>query len=216
MTKIFVNEKAGFVSTELLTPVGLRGWMVLSHGAGAGMHHTFMKRLAESLSESGIGTLRFNFPYIEKGKKIPDHSSTAIQTVAAVTRWAKENLSNAPLILGGKSFGGRMASHFLAQEKPEYVAGMVFFGFPLHPDGKPGVERAAHLPMVNVPMLFLQGTRDSLAQLDLVQSVCKPLTGATLSLLEGADHGFRAGRATLESELAQRTASWFNALRAQG
>ena len=168
--------------------------MTLAHGAGANMHHSFMESLANALAETGIATLRFNFPFTEQNKKRPDTPAVAQQTIAAAIDKALELFPSLPLFVGGKSFGGRMSSQYLSINHRNDVSGLVFYGFPLHPAGKPSIDRAAHLKAVKVPMLFLQGTKDTLATWDLIEAVCKSLKKATLVKLEGADHSFKAGK----------------------
>src|SRR5688572_27368778 len=153
------------VSGLLDAPADARACYVLAHGAGAGMHHTFMAGIASGLAQRRIATLRFQFPYMEQGSKRPDSPKVAHAAVRAAVQEAAKRLPNLPLFAGGKSFGGRMTSQAQAAEPLAGVRGLVFVGFPLHPAGKPSVERAEHLGQVQVPMLFLQGTRDTLADL---------------------------------------------------
>lgn len=164
--------------------------MALAHGAGAGMTHSFMGNLAEALKRAGVSTLRFQFPYMEDGRKRPDRPPLAIQTVAAAARAAHEIAGGLPVFLGGKSFGGRMATTALADGLAPDARGVVLFGFPLHPSGEPATKRGDHLARVAVPMLFLQGTRDDLAELPLMRDVTNKLPLARLHVVEGADHGF--------------------------
>jgi uncharacterized protein len=203
-----VSDSIGAVSAEIMEPDNMKFMLVLAHGAGAGMNHRFMIALAKALYEYGIGTARYNFPYMEKGKKSPDVPAVAEKTVAVVIEKIHERYPDAPLLAGGKSFGGRMTSQYLSKQSPPYVKGLVFFGFPLHAAGKPSVDRATHLKNITLPMLFLQGTRDALAQLDLIEEVCNALPSATLQKLEGADHSFMAGKKDFIAELAQHTNSW--------
>ncbi len=187
------------VSALLQLPPDAQACCVLAHGAGAGMSHPFMGQVARGLAQRGIGTLRYQFPYMERGAKRPDAPALAQATVRAAVAEAARHLPQLPLLAGGKSFGGRMTSQAQAAAPLSGVRGLVFFGFPLHPAGKPGVERAAHLAQVACPMLFLQGTRDELADAPLLQSVVDGLgERATLEVLDGADHSFhvlaRSGR----------------------
>jgi len=172
---------------------------VFAHGAGAGMHHSFMADLSQALAAQSVATLRYQFPYMERGSRRTDSPAVAQATVRAAVAAALGRLPKAPLFAGGKSFGGRMTSQAQAAEAMPGVRGLVFVGFPLHPAGKPGIERAAHLAQVGVPMLFLQGTRDELADLALLQGVVQGLgSKATLHLEDDADHAFhvraRSGR----------------------
>lgn len=192
-----------------------RACYVFAHGAGAGMAHPFMAAVAAGLAERGIATLRYQFPYMERGSKRPDTAKIAQAAVRAAVAVAAQRGSGLPLFAGGKSFGGRMTSQAQAGEKLPGVQGLVFFGFPLHPAGKPSDERAQHLLDVQVPMLFLQGTRDDLASLDLLQPVVKKLGArATLALFDEADHAFhvpaRTGRkdAEVRNELLDTMAGW--------
>ena len=188
---------------------------VFAHGAGAGMLHAFMAAVAQGLADRGIATLRFQFPFMEQGSRRPDPPAVAQAAVRAAVDEAARRLPGVPLFAGGKSFGGRMTSQAQAAAALPSVRGLVFVGFPLHPAGKPSTARAAHLAQVDVPMLFLQGTRDALADLALVQAQASLLgSRATLKVLDGADHAFhvlvRSGRtdAQVREELLDATAAW--------
>jgi uncharacterized protein len=203
------------VSALLQVPRGAEALLVLAHGAGAGMAHPFMAAMAGGLAERAIATLRYQFPYMERGSKRPDPPQLAQATVRAAVAAAAQAQGQLPLFAGGKSFGGRMSSQAQAKEPLVGVRGLVFVGFPLHPAGKPSQERAKHLADVKVPMLFLQGTRDALAELTLLQPVCKSLgKRATLKLFAEADHSFhvpaKSGRKDAEvfAELLDVTAAW--------
>lgn len=182
--------------------------MTLAHGAGAGMNHTFMVTLAESLSETGIATLRFNFPFAEGKKGRPDSPAVAHQTIEAAILHAHETFPKLPIFVSGKSFGGRMSSQYLSEHTHDFVKGIIFYGFPLHPAGKPSTERAEHLKKIKIPMLFLQGTRDALATFDLIQPLCASLRKATLVKIEGADHSFKAGKINTMEILTRATGAW--------
>ncbi len=185
--------KSASVSALLTRPAVARACFVFAHGAGAGMTHAFMEAVAAGLANRHIATLRYQFPYMEKGSKRPDPPALAQATVRAAVEQAARACPDLPLIAGGKSFGGRMTSQAQAKSALAGVAGLAFFGFPLHPAGKPSLDRAAHLADVHTPMLFLQGTRDKLAELDLLRRVVDGLgSRATLHLAEGADHSFHA------------------------
>src|SRR3954466_14107012 len=162
-------ENGGSVSALLLRPENARGCFVFAHGAGAGMSHPFMETVATGLCERGIATLRYQFPYMEKGSKRPDPPAAAHAAVRAAVEEAARRCPGLPLIAGGKSFGGRMTSQAQALAPLPDVRGLVFLGFPLHPAGKPSAERATHLADVQIPMLFLQGTRDELGALHLLE-----------------------------------------------
>jgi len=203
------------VSALWLQPPRSRAVYVFAHGAGAGMHHSFMAELWLALFDQAVATLRYQFPYMEKGSKRPDTAAAAHAAVRAAVAAARKRLPDAPLLAGGKSFGGRMTSQAQAAEAPPGVRGLVFVGFPPHPAGKPGIERAAHLAEVKVPMLFLQGTRDELAELELLKDVVQGLGDkATLHLEDDADHAFhvraRSGRNDRQVvlALAAAVAAW--------
>src|SRR4051812_48074057 len=179
------------MQTVLLHPPGAKAGYVFAHGAGAGMGHAFMEAIAIGLAERRIATLRFQFPFMEQGSKRPDPPAVAQAAVRAAVEEAAGKLPGLPLFAGGKSFGGRMTSQAQAAKPLAGVRGLVFVGFPLHPAGKPATERAKHLAQVELPMLFLQGTRDELADLELMRGVVTPLgQRATLHVVEGADHAF--------------------------
>ena len=197
-----ISESIGTVSAIIRHPKKMNAMMVLAHGAGAGMHHSFMESLAENLEAVSIGSLRFNFPFTENTKRRPDPPAVAEKTVAMVLQQANKRFPDMPIFAAGKSFGGRMSSHYLSKESPAFVKGIVFYGFPLHAPGQPGMTRAAHLENVRVPMLFLQGTRDTLADLTLIQQVCDNLPLAQLVKFENADHSFKSGKKVFVPELA--------------
>ncbi|MDR7333209.1 alpha/beta fold hydrolase [Roseateles asaccharophilus] len=209
-------DDATTVSALWLQPPQPRACYVFAHGAGAGMAHSFMEALAQALLAHDVATLRYQFPYMERGSKRPDSPAVAQAAVRAAVAAARERLPDTPLFAGGKSFGGRMTSQAQAARAMPGVRGLVFVGFPLHPAGKPGVERAAHLADVKVPMLFLQGTRDELAELTLLQGVVQGLQErATLHIEDDADHAFhvrvRSGRndEQVVQSLAAAIAAWF-------
>jgi len=207
------------VSALLVRPPTARWLLVLGHGAGAGMAHPFLEKLAKELAEAGVATLRYQFPYIEERRRVPDKPEVLMASVAAAVERAAETTPELPLLAGGKSMGGRMTSQAAAQGFLGPVKGLVFFGFPLHPPNRPGTKRAEHLAKVNVPMLFLQGTRDTLADLALLRPVCEQLgSHATLHIIQEGDHSFhvlkKAGKTDAEvmKELAETTASWADRL----
>jgi predicted alpha/beta-hydrolase family hydrolase len=203
------------VSGLAQSPQRARCCYVLAHGAGAGMTHPFMATVAAGLAERGIATLRYQFPYMERGGKRPDPPKLAHATVRAAVAAAAGRWPKLPLMAGGKSFGGRMTSQAQAAAPLPGVRGLVFFGFPLHPPKQPSHERGKHLFDVQIPMLFLQGTRDALAALDLLEPLCRELgERATLRLFEHADHSFhvpaRSGRtdAQIMSKMLDAFADW--------
>ena len=205
----------GVISGLLEVPPAKAACYVFAHGAGAGMNHAFMNAVARGLAERGIATLRFQFPYMEQGSKRPDPPAVAQAAIRAAVHAAAARLPGVPLFAGGKSYGGRMTSQAQVAEPLPEVRGLVFVGFPLHPAGKPSVERAEHLVQVRLPMLFLQGTRDSLADLELIRQTTTTLGArATLHVVEGADHSFhvlvRSGRTDEQvlQELLDVMARW--------
>ncbi len=206
---------AGEVSALLLAPARPRALYVLAHGAGAGMRHPFMGAIAHGLADRAIATLRYQFPYSEAGARRPDPEPLLLATVRAAVAAGREVAGGAPLLAGGKSMGGRMTSRAAAAASLEGVRGLVFLGFPLHPAGQPGVSRAEHLARVGLPLLFLQGTRDALADLTLLTPIVERLgERAVLRVIEQADHGFhvlkRSGRTDEQvlDELAGAVAEW--------
>jgi len=211
----FGVEGSGEVSALLLRPEKARRLLVLAHGAGAGMKRPFLEKLSGELAGVGVATLRYQFPYMEQRRRIPDSPAVLTATVAAAVRAASEAAPDLPLFAGGKSMGGRMTSHAAAQSLLDGVRGLVFYGFPLHPPNRPGTNRADHLPKVNVPMLFLQGTRDTFADLKLLRPICEKLEPrATLHVIDNADHSFHmpksSGRSDAEvlKELVETTVGW--------
>ncbi|MEW6251696.1 MAG: alpha/beta family hydrolase [Planctomycetota bacterium] len=207
------------VSGLLQAPPERRACCVLAHGAGAGMTHPFMAAAASGLAQRRIATLRYQFPYMERGARRPDAPEAARRTVRAAVAEASRLLPGLALFAGGKSYGGRMTSQAQAEAPLAGVRGLVFLGFPLHPPGRPSNERGRHLHQVQVPMLFLQGTRDEFAGLELLRPLVAELGGrATLRLFEDADHSFhvpaRAGRkdADLQDALLDAAAEWIDAV----
>lgn len=203
-----ISKSLGFTSAELLSGERTDAIMTLAHGAGAGMDHVFMTSLAEELSARNITTLRFNFLYTEQKKRRPDVPAVAHKAVEAAILKAHELYPATPLFLAGKSFGGRMSSQYLSEHSLDFVNGIIFVGFPLHPAGKPSMNRAEHLTKITKPMLFLQGTRDALAEWPLIKQVTTDLPLATLDAFEGADHAFKAGRQNLIPVIAEHIQQW--------
>lgn len=208
-------ENAGEVSAILQRPEEARYMLVLAHGAGAGMTHPFMTALAEALARVAIATLRYQFPYMQQRRRVPDSPAALTATVAAAVQAAAKAAPGLPLLAGGKSMGGRMTSTAAAQGQIDEVRGIVFFSFPLHPPKRPGTKRADHLKKVSVPMLFLQGTRDDLADLELLRPICTELGArATLHVIDGADHSFHVLKKSGKNDaevlrgLAETTVTW--------
>ena len=215
-------ERAGCeVSALLLRPAGARACFAFAHGAGVGIRHPFMEALSQGLAAHRVATFRYQFPYMEQGSRRPDPQPVLLATVRAAAAAARAEVQELPLVAGGKSMGGRMTTLAASEAPLEGVRGIVLVGFPLHGVGMPpGTERAQHLASVAAPMLFLQGTRDRLADLELMRGVCAGLGArATLHVVDGADHGFhvpkRTGRGDAEvvEELARVTADWVAALK---
>lgn len=209
------SEAAGEVSALLLRPPRARWLYVLGHGAGAGMRHPFMERITAELAARGVATLRYQFPYMEAGRRRPDHQPQLLATVRSAVAEAERLAGGLPLFAGGKSMGGRMTSLAEAREPLAGVVGLIFLGFPLHPAAKPDIDRSEHLAAVRQPMLFLQGDRDRLAELELLEPVCRGLgDDAELHIVTGGDHSFevlkRSGRTEDEvmTELASTVAGW--------
>lgn len=205
---IVVSGSIGSISAEVMSVPDMSFLFVFAHGAGAGTNHPFMVNLAEALCQLNIGSLRYNFPYMERGGKRPDPPAIAEKAVIRAIEAAREQFPSLPLLVGGKSFGGRMSSQALSKTGSPQATAMIFTGFPLHAPGKPSTDRAAHLALIDIPMLFLQGTRDALANIDLIEDVCSRLPKATLKRFEGADHSFKAGKQNLIPALATTIEGW--------
>jgi predicted alpha/beta-hydrolase family hydrolase len=212
-------ERIGTVSAILTQPDNARACYILAHGAGAGMRHASMDKIAEGLADRGIATFRFNFPYMESKQGRPDQPAVAHAAIRAAVEEAARLCSGMKLVAGGKSFGGRMTSQAQAKTPLPGVKGLAFLGFPLHADKKPSTERAEHLARVEIPMLFLQGTRDGLADLGLLKPVIAALgTKATLHEVEGGDHSFavlkKSGRTNDEAltEVLDTLTAWIDEL----
>lgn len=213
-----VSETAGVMSGLLLKPEHAASLLVFAHGAGAGMRHRFIEDLSQKLAGLGVATMRYQFPYMEKRVKRPDSEGVLIATVQAALIAAEKYSDGLPIFAGGKSMGGRMTSLTLAKAPMDKLHGLIFFGFPLHAPGAPSAERGKHLADVQVPMLFIQGSRDALADLKLLKPLCAQLDGrAELFVVEGGDHSLhmakRSGRTDDEvlDEVAAKTSSWMAA-----
>jgi uncharacterized protein len=203
-----ISQSIGSVTAESYEPEKVHSLFVFAHGAGAGMNHPFMTTLSKELSTIGVGTLRFNFPFTEQKKKRPDVPAVAHKTIESVIQKTKELFPSTSIFAGGKSFGGRMTSQYLAKPDAEIVKGIVFVGFPLHAPGKPSIDRAEHLRDVKVPMLFLQGTRDELANWALIEQTTSSLKLATLVKFDGADHSFKVAKQNILPALAKTINNW--------
>lgn len=216
----FAVEGSAEVSALLVRPQTAQWLLVLGHGAGAGMAHPFMERLVAELAKAGVATLRYQFPYMEERRHVPDKPELLARTVAAAVRLATGTVPELPLLAGGKSMGGRMTSQAAAENLLGPVRGLIFFGFPLHPPNRPSTKRADHLAKVGIPMLFLQGSRDTLADLTLLRPICEKLgSRATLHIIPEADHSFHVLKKSdktdteVMTELAQTAAAWANRLK---
>lgn len=221
----FASMRLSTLASEAASPSA--PVLALGHGAGAGLDHPHMARIAEALERRGIGTFRYNFPFMEAGKRRVDSLETCIQVIDVALAAARERFPGHPLFLAGHSFGGRMSSHYAAAHYATHYAarhqdaainGLVFFSFPLHAARKPELRRAAHLPRIRHPMLFLSGDRDALAEKSLLTSLVDGLNHATLHFLQTADHGFktlkrtRSIEADVYDEAAEVAASWIDGL----
>jgi predicted alpha/beta-hydrolase family hydrolase len=210
-----VNERSGEVSGLLLQSQNASTFLVLAHGAGAGMRHKFLEGIAQKLANLGVATLRYQFPYMERGLKRPDPERLLTETVRAAVSVARKHADRLPLFAAGKSMGGRMTSLAAAKEPLGGVRGLIFFGFPLHAAGKPSADRGQHLFDAKVPMLFVQGSRDTLADLNLLEPLCARLgKRAELFVIEGGDHSFHMLKSSGRSddqvldEVAKKTGTW--------
>lgn len=217
--RFVASDSSGEVSALLLRPPGARALFVYAHGAGAGMHHAFMETTAERLADRGVATFRYHFPYMEAGRRAPNPRGVLLKTVRNAVAAAADAAPDLPLVAGGKSMGGRMTSTAASTEALPGVRGLAFFGFPLHAPGRKSADRGAHLADVGLPMLFLQGTRDKLADLDLLTPLLADVRPApVLHVIDGADHGFhvlkRSGRTDDEvlDEACDRMPAWIDAV----
>lgn len=217
--KFIAGEKGGQVSGLVVLPKGANAVLVFAHGAGAGMRHRFMEETAQKLADRAVATLRYQFPYMEKGTKRPDSEAVLTECVRAAVTTAKKYTDGLPVFAGGKSMGGRMTSLAAAKEPLESVRGLIYFGFPLHAAGKPSVNRGDHLFDIKLPMLFLQGSRDALANLKLLKPLCARL-GKKIELLviDGGDHSFHLLKSSGRSddhaldEAVAKASSWISRL----
>src|SRR5215468_1996275 len=215
--KFSAGEKVGKVSGLLILPKGAEAFLVIAHGAGAGMRHRFMEEIPQKLADRAVATLRYQFPYMEKGIKRPDSEAVLTASVRGAVTAAQEHANGLPLFAGGKSMGGRMTSLAAAKEPLNAVRGLIYLGFPLHAIGKPSTDRANHLFDIKLPMLFLQGSRDALADLKLLKPLCARLgKRVELFVIEGGDHSFHllksSGRSDDQAldEAALKVDSWIS------
>lgn len=211
---MFINEEVGSVNALIDESNDPRYLVILAHGAGAGMQHVFMEGIAQGLSTLNAHVMRFNFPYMDAGKKLPGPPKVSQQSILAALDDINKKYWDLPIFLAGKSYGGRMCSHVVADGAAAHVKGLVYYGFPLHAPGKEGTKRADHLQQIKVPQLFLQGTNDKLASYDLIKKVVKAQQHAALYPVEHADHSFRIAKKHQKSNfnvmdvLVQQTNQW--------
>lgn len=214
--ELFLNDKLGKISVEIDEAKNSRAILILAHGAGAGMHHSFMLALSQKFASGDITVVRFNFPYMELGRKSPGSPKANIETWKIIISHFSEQFPNLPLFISGKSYGGRMASHLLAETQSEEVSGIVYFGFPLHAPGRDSKDRARHLPNVSAPQLFIQGSKDKLANLELMQEVVPSLQKAEIHVIDDGDHSFnvpkRSGKTKEDviNTLVEITRNWIH------
>lgn len=214
--ELYLNPDLGKITLEVDEATTARAVVIIAHGSGAGMHHPFLSQISRLFSQKGFHAARFNFPYMEEGKKFPGAPKPNIDTWGLVVQHLTERYPELPVFLSGKSYGGRMASHLLALEQPGSVRGVFYLGFPLHAPGRDSMDRAAHLSKVSLPQLFLQGTNDKLANIDLMRKVLADLPNGTLFEIEGADHSFgvpkSSGKTRQEvmGELIRESAGWMD------
>jgi hypothetical protein len=213
--RFIATPEKGEVTSLLIRPDNARSLLVLGHGASADLRHRTLQIIAERLAETHIATFRYNYPYMERGGGGRDSQEVTLATIHSAVAAARRATPDLPLVAGGHSFGGRMTSLAQSLSPLDEVRGLIFFSFPLHPAGKPGIERAAHLKKINLPMLFLSGTRDDLAELSLLKPVCESLgDSATLSLLDTANHGYAIQKRSRQSdediftEMARVVSAW--------
>ena len=218
-SKFIATKDKGEVSSLLICPEGSEWLLVLGHGASTNMRHATLQTIAERLGDVGIATFRYQFPYMERGGGGRESQAVALETVRSAVRAARAAANDLSLLVGGHSYSGRMSSLSASESPLEGVRGLVFFAFPLHPAGREGTERAEHLEHVSIPMLFLSGTRDKLADTALLSPVCDKLGGkATLHLLDTADHGFKVLKRSRKStedvfvEMARVVKDWAEGL----
>ena len=215
--ELFLNDKLGKIECIVEKSSEPKAFMIFSHGAGAGMHHSFMKAVSASLVEQDIAVARFNFPYMQQGRKSPGSPKSNIEAWKLVVEHI-QSTTDLPIFLSGKSYGGRMASHLLAEKLVDNIAGLIYFGFPLHAPGRDSKDRAAHLSEVIVPQLFLQGSNDKLANLEMIKEVVSELSEAEIAVYDHADHSFnvpkKSGKTKEEmmDELVSKAATWMKGL----
>ncbi|MEQ9468085.1 MAG: dienelactone hydrolase family protein [Ekhidna sp.] len=211
--ELFLNDKLGKISAEETSAPRPLAILIMAHGAGAGMHHPFMHSLAGKIADLGVTTIRFNFPYMEEGRRSPGSPKTNIKTWELIVEHIKAQYPGMPVFISGKSYGGRMASHLLAEVDVD-VKGVIYYGFPLHAPGRDSKDRADHLGKIRQPQLFLQGSRDKLANLELIKEVQANLPKSSMEVIDGADHSFNVPKKSGMSKedvmtfLAKKSVEW--------
>lgn len=211
---MFINEDIGSVNALIDESTDPKYLVILTHGAGAGMQHAFMEAVAKGLASMNAHVMRFNFPYMDSGKKLPGSPKVSQQSILAALEDINKKYWDLPVFLAGKSYGGRMSSHVVADGSAPQVKGLIYLGFPLHAPGKDGTKRADHLQQIKIPQLFLQGTNDKLANYDLIKTVVKAQTNAELYAIDHADHSFRVPKKLQKSgqnvlqDLVKKTNGW--------
>ncbi|WP_420578204.1 alpha/beta family hydrolase [Ekhidna sp.] len=212
--ELFLNDKLGKITAEVDEASRPQAILVLAHGAGAGMHHPFMSDLARGIADKDIHVIRFNFPYMEQGRKSPGSPKANIETWRLVVDHIASMYQGLSIFISGKSYGGRMASHLMAESSSDAVKGIIYYGFPLHAPGRDSKDRASHLPEIKVPQLFLQGSKDKLANIDLINEVVEGLSNVELEVIGDGDHSFKvpkkSGKKNEEvmNHLIQKSADW--------
>ncbi len=214
--ELFLNDKLGKISLEVDESATQKAILILSHGAGAGMHHPFLKTISDAISSDTITVVRFNFPYMEQGRKSPGSPKANIETWKLVVEHIQSTYPNVPIFLSGKSYGGRMASHLLVEVTPQSIKGIIYFGFPLHAPGRDSKDRADHLDKIEVPQLFLQGSNDKLANVQMMEEVVNSLSASEMRVIEYGDHSFNVPKKSGKTKdevmdyLVQESIAWIN------
>lgn len=212
--ELFLNDKLGKITAGVNEASRPQAVLILAHGAGAGMHHPFMSDLARGIANEDIHVIRFNFPYMEQGRKSPGSPKANIETWRLVVDHIASMYQGLSIFISGKSYGGRMASHLMVESSSDAVKGIIYYGFPLHAPGRDSKDRASHLPEIKVPQLFLQGSKDKLANIDLMNEVVGGLSNVELEVIQDGDHSFKvpkkSGKTNEEvmNHLIQKSADW--------
>ncbi|WP_420318896.1 alpha/beta family hydrolase [Ekhidna sp.] len=216
--ELFLNDKLGKITVEVDEASNASSILIIAHGAGAGMHHPFMNKLSKGISENGVTAIRFNFPYMEQGRKSPGSPKSNIETWGLLVEHIASIYPGMSIFISGKSYGGRMASHLMAESATEKVKGIIYYGFPLHAPGRDSKDRADHLPRVSVPQLFLQGSNDKLANITLMKEVIDNLRNVELEVIDHADHSFNVPKKSGKTKdeilqfLINRSVEWISTI----